>query len=297
MMTAARERICANQRDRHAPLVRCFLPAWGRVACGRPRFRHADAARFVAVYSSAAEIRALGGIFYVGGQIGYGSANMNFAGATESLIAFMLRESVLENVQRPSEWHVLGKANPSAASYGGFVGYNVQFSDVIVGLDFHYNGSSLVANAPVSSIDRVVTAGGIEYDVSITGSASMRITDFGSARVRGGWVVSNFLPYATVGFVLGRADVTRSAQVSGTQNPTPVVPCTDPANTCSPFFFSGSDGKKGAFIYGWSAGGGVDVLITPNVFVRGEFEFISFTKIQGIEAQMSTARVGAGVKF
>ena len=38
-------------------------------------------------------------------------------------------------------------------------------------------------------------------------------------------------------------------------------------------------------------------MLMPNVFVRGEFEYISFTKVQGIQAQIGTARVGAGFKF
>ena len=39
----------------------------------------------------------------------------------------------------------------------------------------------------------------------------MRITDYGAARLRGGWVVGNFLPYATLGVAVGRANITRSA--------------------------------------------------------------------------------------
>ena len=46
------------------------------------------------------------------------------------------------------EWGVLGKANPSGSSFGGFVGYNTQWSDVIVGIDLHYNRSDFFANAP-----------------------------------------------------------------------------------------------------------------------------------------------------
>ena len=38
-------------------------------------------------------------------------------------------------------------------------------------------------------------------------------------------------------------------------------------------------------------------MLMPNFFVRGEFEYISFAKAQGILAQIGTARVGAGVKF
>ena len=237
------------------------------------------------------------GGFYGGVQIGRSSADMNFAGATEGLIAHLLRNTALEDQHRPSEWVVLGKSNPSGLSYGLFVGYNAQFQDVVLGVDFHYNRSSFDGVAPVTPIDRIVTANGIQYDITVTGSSSMRITDYGAARVRGGWVVGNFLPYATVGFAVGRADITRTAQTSGTQNPTPNIPCTDPGNNCVPFNLSATEAKNAQFLYGWSAGGGVDVLLMPNFFVRAEFEYIGFTKSQEIEAHVGTARVGAGVKF
>jgi opacity protein-like surface antigen len=235
--------------------------------------------------------------FYFGGQIGYASAKMDFSGATESLIAYMLRNTALENESRPSEWGVLGKAHHSGTSYGGFVGYNFQFSDAVVGIDLHYNGTNLLGNAPVDPIGRITTVNGIQYDVDVNGSASMRVTDYGSIRARAGWVAGNLLPYATLGLAVGRADVVRSAQISGTQNPNPAVPCSEPGNSCVPFFSSSNDAKKAAFIYGWSAGGGVDIMVMPNMFVRAEYEFLSFSTIQSIKSQISTARLGAGFKF
>ncbi|MBX9773016.1 MAG: outer membrane beta-barrel protein [Xanthobacteraceae bacterium] len=227
--------------------------------------------------------------FYFGGQVGRSSAEMNFAGATKDLVAFLLRNTALENQQRPSEWATLGKENPSGVSYGAFAGYNVQFSDVIIGFDFHYNRSGFAATAPVTPIRRVVSAGSNTYDVTVEGSASMRITDYGAARLRAGCIINNFLPYGTVGFAVGRADVTRSAHVFGIENPSSPTP--------TPFDFATSDAKNGAFLYGWSAGGGMDVLLMPNFFVRGEIEYIWFTKLEGIQAQIGTARVGAGWKF
>lgn len=230
--------------------------------------------------------------FYVGGQVGRSSAEMNFAGATKDLVAFLLRETALEEEQHPSNWAALGKQNPSGLSYGAFAGYNVQFSDVIIGLDFHYNRSGFSATAPAEPLRRIVTAGGNTYDITVEGSASMRITDYGAARLRAGWIVNNFLPYGTVGLAVGRADITRSAHVFGQENP--ADPCV---GTCSPFDFSTTDVKNAAFVYGWSAGAGMDVLLMPNFFVRGEIEYIWFTKVQGIQAQIGTARVGAGWKF
>jgi outer membrane immunogenic protein len=233
--------------------------------------------------------------FYGGGQIARSSSEMDFEDATRDLIAYMLRTLALENERHPSQWGVLGKANPSGMNYGVFVGYNVQFSDVIFGFDLHYNRSNFFANAPVTPISRGVSAGGNSYNVTISGSASMDITDYGSARLRGGWILDNFLVYGAVGLAVGRANITRSASVVGTEtqpcSPSPCVPVV------IPFAFSDSEAKNAAFLYGWSAGGGVDVMLMPNFFVRGEFEYISFTKAQGILAQIGTARVGAGFKF
>jgi len=234
--------------------------------------------------------------FYVGGQIGRSSTEMDFKEATEGLMAQMLRQLAVENQHHVSQWGVLGTANPSGISYGGFFGYNTQWDDVIVGIDFHYNrASGFFANAPSDPISRAVaTANGVVYNLTAEGAASMRITDYGSARVRGGWVVGNFLPYATLGVAVGRANIFRSARVSGTET----LPCTQPCvPVVTPFEFSASETKNAHFIYGWSAGVGVDIIVMPSFFVRAEFEYIGFTEAQGVKADMGTARVGAGVKF
>ena len=59
-----------------------------------------------------------------------------------------------------------------------------------------------------------------------------------------------------------------------------------------------SEAKNAHFIYGWSAGLGVDVMVMPNFFVRGEFEYVRLHRGPGHQgADLGTARVGAGVKF
>jgi outer membrane immunogenic protein len=234
--------------------------------------------------------------FYAGGQIGLSSTEMNFAGATEGLIASLLLATALENEHHPSRWSVLGKEYPHGISYGVFIGYNVQFSDVIVGVDFHYNKSDFSATALPTPVTRGVSAGGNGYALTIDGSASMQITDYGAARLRAGWIVNNFLPYGTLGLAVGRANITRSARAFGQENPN--VPCgPSPVNNCVAFDFSTIDSKGGHFIYGWAAGAGVDILLMPNFFVRVEFEYMSFTKAQGIQADIGTARAGAAYKF
>ncbi len=38
-------------------------------------------------------------------------------------------------------------------------------------------------------------------------------------------------------------------------------------------------------------------MIMPRFFLRGEYEYLRFTKVEGIQAWMHTGRVGLGMKF
>jgi opacity protein-like surface antigen len=234
--------------------------------------------------------------FYFGGQVGYGHSTMDFSEATQSLVAFALRELALENEVHPSTWQVLGKAYPTSGSVGGFFGYNTRFDDLILGMDFNYSRTSFFANATSSPISRVTAAGGNTYLLTITGDASLRVTDVFTARARAGYAVDNWLGYATIGAAVGRADYTRTATAFGQENP--ATPCDGSADPpCTPFSFTESEAKKGAFIYGWAVGGGIDVLVMPQVFVRAEYEYVSFAPVGQIKAAVGIGRLGLGAKF
>jgi outer membrane immunogenic protein len=235
--------------------------------------------------------------YYVGAQAGYSSAHIDFGGATSSLVAFMLRETAVEEKFHPSRWDVLGSEDRSGASFGGFIGYNSQWEDVVIGLDAHYNVGSLSATGTASPIRRIMIDPDDDkhsYDVELNGSASMRIKDWGAVRMRAGYVMGDFLPYATFGFGIGRADVTRSASVDESE----VIARDPPAETINTSFSdSKSETKKDGFVYGWTVGGGVDYLVTQNLFVRGEFEYINFVALSGVKASIGTGRLGVGWKF
>lgn len=227
---------------------------------------------------------------YVGGHAGYGNANMDFSKATQPLIAHMLRGTALESEGNVSRFEVLGKTSTGSAVYGGFIGFNSQWEDVVIGAEVNYNLASISSDAPVFPVGRGTTAGGSFYSYDITGSGSMKITDYGTLRGRAGYVMGNFLPYATIGLAVGRADIARSATISGTQ--------TSLADgSVVPFSFTESDGKQGTFIYGWSLGGGLDVALIGGLFARGEYEFIQFVANHNISASMHNVRGGVGYKF
>jgi outer membrane immunogenic protein len=231
--------------------------------------------------------------FYAGGHVGYGYASMDFATSTQDLVAHSLRELALEAESMPSTWQVLGKTNTGGGSAGGFFGYNNRWEDVVLGFELNYSRVSHGSDAPLSPITRVTAAGGNIYLVNVTGGASMKITDLATVRARAGVSVENFLPYVMIGVAAGRADVSRTATVSGQENPDPICPSA----TCTPFSFTESEEKKGAFIFGWSIGGGLDVMVMPNVFLRAEYEFVAFSPLWDIKANINTVRLGGGFKF
>jgi outer membrane immunogenic protein len=230
--------------------------------------------------------------FYVGGQVGWGIASMNFATATQDLVAHELRNLALEDQQHPSQWQVLGKADTGTGSIGGFLGYNIGWECLILGVELNYSHTNFTADAPLSPLTRVTSANGLVYLVNLTGSASMHITDYGTLRARAGYVTGNFMPYAFAGAAWGRADLSRSATASGTET----VPNSNPL-IVTPFSFTESETKNGAFLFGWTLGGGLEVMLMPKVFLRAEYEYIAFQQIWGIKSQIQTARAGVGYKF
>jgi opacity protein-like surface antigen len=133
------------------------------------------------------------------------------------------------------------------------------------------------------------TSDGYNNDVTIIGSSEIRVTDYGTVRAKAGWAAGNFLPYGFVGLALGRADVTRTAQViaSGTAGGLPPYAFTD----------TRSEVLTGQFAYGYTAGFGVDMALMQNIFVRAEYEYIGFAAFHDLKTHIHTARVGAGIKF
>jgi outer membrane immunogenic protein len=232
---------------------------------------------------------------YVGGQVSYTSASANFSGASQPLVAFSLRELALEAVAAPDQWQVLGSRDTGAAGLGGFVGYNAQWDSAVVGFEVNYTHSSLDLGASSSPLSRRVDVNGLTYDVTLDASGSAFISDFATARVRFGWATGNFLPYGAVGLAVGRADLSISTNVFGTQTgPNPNPP---PATQVIPFAFGQSQAKNGAYLYGYSGAVGLDFAVTQRVFARGEYEYIQWQRFWSITSGMHNVRAALGLRL
>jgi|HubBroStandDraft_6_1064221.scaffolds.fasta_scaffold483733_2 outer membrane immunogenic protein len=244
--------------------------------------------------------------FYGGVQGGESSATVNFNQATAPEISNILRNTAIEADENISGWSVLsGNGTAHNAGYGGFVGYNVDWENVILGLEVNYNRVSLNSST-ANGLERFFTDSAdlpanhnYLYDVKVAASASMHITDILTFRGRAGWEAGNFLPYAFAGLAIGRADVSSLTTLSytATDYPTPQVP---PIAALSPLAFgpeSAGTTEGGAFTYGFATGFGIDIALLPHVFVRGEGEYIYFVPLDHIQASVASARLGVGYKF
>jgi opacity protein-like surface antigen len=230
---------------------------------------------------------------YAGGQVGHVSAHMDFRSSFDSANIFDLYSPLGSELGSVRNWAGFDKGDKRSTSYGGFIGYNSMWDNVVVGIEGNYHHTSLSG----SSSDRCVTGvplcpgtvdiNTIAYNADITATASLRVTDYGTIRTRGGWAAGNFLPYATVGIAVARAEYTKAATATFT-----------PVNPADPAAASYTETVAGTrFTWGFAVGAGIDWLVMPNVFVRGEYEYIGLNPVGDIRVNIGTARVGAGLRF
>ena len=244
------------------------------------------------------------GGFYVGGQVGYSAAGANFANAVNDLSSFIMRDSVFEPIV--GGFTTLGKANSNGTSYGLFTGYNAQWEGALLGLEVNYNRTALNPEASDTVSLRIANDATAPsghhffYDpFTVSGSAGFHITDIATARARAGWTAGQFMPYAFLGAAVVRADVTRSATVSYLRRdvPDPQTPPNPPLTPFAPAPFgpvTQTSTKNGAFYFGYAAGVGIEICVMPNVFVRGEWEFVD---VQSMHASINSVRTALGVRF
>ena len=129
--------------------------------------------------------------FYVGGQAGYGSSSMD-----------ALRVQSGADLERDMAVP-LGRRPTGPSMFGAFAGYNAQYENVVLGFEGNYmHGNVHRRRRP--AVTHLMDESG-QYIPHPVGS--MTVKDFGSIRVRGGYTMGSFMPYALRRRrALGRAD-------------------------------------------------------------------------------------------
>jgi opacity protein-like surface antigen len=228
--------------------------------------------------------------FYLGGQAGTGTSDMNFSGSARTVAASLLVDTSLDQGGAVSSLPVGGRTSVHGNGFGGFVGYNCQWDDVVLGLEFSdlYGkfGGSQTGQIGRSFFD----SAGFLDNVTYQATSSMQISDIGTFRVRAGYAISSFLPYAFGGFALGQANIVNSAHVFGTQDNATSIP---PQHI--QFDLSGADGKFNHLIYGYTAGLGADVMLVAGLFFRAEWQYVRITS--QVDTSINTVHAGLGYKF
>lgn len=247
--------------------------------------------------------------FYVGGQFGFATTDIDFSHAPKSMTDFMLRNSIL---QAPvGGWSLLPKNHVQSTGFGAYVGKNWQIYDAVMGVEANYSYMNNISSTASDSMTRILdgetapTGHTYTYVTTLGGGASLKLKDYATFRGRVGWDGGDFMPYAFAGLAIGRAEVSRFATVSYIKHDDydtsvtvgGVTTATHHQDTIDTGAWSSAEQRVNAFMYGWTAGIGIEYAICDNFLVRGEWEHVGFSNVKDITVGLNNFRVGAGYKF
>lgn len=242
------------------------------------------------------------GGFYVGGFGGLGTMNMNLNGGSQNYVNDVLRGyafgdgssqgSTISNLMH------LDQVKRSPTVFGAFVGYQMQFEDAVIGIEADYTrlgggrGGATSFTPPASLL---ISGTGFVDRITPTASASAELMDYWTLRGRAGWAYGRVMPYVTAGVALARGSAAFGYQASCTRT------ITDATANPSPFCVGGvaptSRGGGATTAFGYTAGIGVEALITNNLFVRAEYQIVNIPSMAGVPILLQTARAGIGLKY
>jgi outer membrane immunogenic protein len=241
--------------------------------------------------------------WYAGGQVGESWGNTDYRNTASTQTNNLFRNTSLAGPA--SELNVLGKVNEQSLAFGGFVGRNWQFDDVVVGVEANYNYLSGLKSSTGGSIGPIQVAepglilgpGQTAVDgVTLTGRSALQVHDEITFRGRAGWATGDFLPYMFGGLAVGRMDV--SSTISSSVQRTIFNAGGGSTTFALPqFALTSTVGKSNAFVAGWTAGLGFEYMVWSNVFLRAEWEYIQFMSIQETAVSENSVRAGLGYKF
>jgi outer membrane immunogenic protein len=247
--------------------------------------------------------------WYVGGQASYSAMGADFSRSIVGLTNFIFRDSVLQ--QPAAEFGLLPKTTTQGTGFGGFVGRNWQWDDLVFGVEANYNYFNTLSTETTgsNSLEIVNPAGQVNppnttttYTVTLTGRAAAQVKDAIQFRARAGWATGNFLPYVFGAAVIGRMDVSRSVTSLVTRRDDTTDPNTGVV-TIGPTFLVPTQSqtlieqKVNQYVAGWSGGLGLEYRVWDGLFMRAEWDYTKFLEIKNTIVQANNLRFGVGYKF
>jgi outer membrane immunogenic protein len=229
---------------------------------------------------------------YIGGQAVYGAADMDFTNSGQDLLAKLLNNVDVQQQFNISQWPLNGTAHARNSGFGGYIGYNFQWTDALIGIELNYTHGNFTGSSSGSQTRSFNFPTNYFTTATASSSSSMNVTDYGSLRVRAGYAFSSFLPYAFAGVGMGQANIDRTANVNlnytfvGT--PPPVLPNLTLNQSLS-------DNANAHFVVGYAAGLGIDINLYGGLFMRAEWEYLRLAT--SVDTSINTVRAGLGYKF
>jgi outer membrane immunogenic protein len=152
--------------------------------------------------------------------------------------------------------------NSNGARWGGYAGYNWQYQNMLLGAEVDgawVDSSAFVKGIPGAEDPGVPGSPGLD-------TARIRTTWDAGVRGRLGWIVTgNVLLYGTAGASWIHVE---SSATCGT---------AFPVGWCAGFGpFLGTTQTISTTRVGWTAGGGMEVMVTPNWLARAEYRFANY---------------------
>ena len=216
--------------------------------------------------------------FYVGGQASYGSTTSKLSPTANSDLLATLRATPTWRFTT-TQWPLLATPTATPAGFGGFVGYNSQWEDVVLGVEANYIHDGIRSVSDATGSRGIMPTGSINSLTSFErGRETLRLRL--AARPRR--LRHGMLPALRVcRHRLGQPD--RRSHRFGLSG-SAVAAAANDAPPARPSWF-----------YGYSAGVGIDVMLVGGLFMRAEYEYRRVTS--DIETNINTVRAGLGYKF
>ncbi len=234
--------------------------------------------------------------FYIGGLAGYSSVNFNpSTGAADLARQGALRSTAVENEFQASRLLQPNQFSGRSATYGAFLGYNMQFGEAVIGFEGDYQRMGQKGSGTNTIGRSFTTSTGYIETVDLSGTTAARLDDLVTLRLRAGYAMGNIMPYLTGGLAIGNGRVSNTATVNHSGiDADPTAPPVLPAFNVN----SGqlSDARKNAFMMGFTGGAGIEAMF-GGLILRGEYLFTRVQAQGGVTIDVNQARMGVGVKF
>jgi outer membrane immunogenic protein len=195
------------------------------------------------------------------------------------------QQAALTAIGAPFTGLTISNANHFSAdegTVGGFVGANWVWDDVVLGLEADYIS---FWNGNRASVSFSQAAQDFPPYGSVTPQATqaLSIKNIGLFKARAGYAMGRFLPFVTFGLAVSEGSLSTTYGLNYAATGAPAVPAIGV--------------RKQGWLTGGTAGVGLDILVTDNVFLRAEYNYIGFADFNGAKTTIHNVQAGIAIKY